>query len=451
MVFLFFINTNLRKYVIIFKYKKVKGDKRMVEAFKIIGGNKIAGELKVDGSKNSTLPIMIATLVEKGTYILRNVPDLRDIRTLVALLQSLGLEVEKLDANSYKIVNNGLSGAEASYDLVKKMRASFLVMGGMLAIEKKAKVALPGGCAIGARPVDLHLKGFEALGAKINIEHGYVEATTENGLVGGNIVLDFPSVGATENIIMAAVKAKGKTILENAAKEPEIEDLCNFLIKMGAKISGVGTSRLEIDGVEKLTACEYTIIADRIVAGTYVIASILFDGSIKVSGIVPEHLSSFLLKLEEMGAKFKIEGDKLEVLSKLSDLKPVKVTTMPHPGFPTDLQSPMMTLMCLVNGVSEIKETIFENRFMHVPELNRMGAKIEIDSSTAKVTGVKNFSSAEVMASDLRAGASLILAALKANGESIVNRIYHVDRGYENFEEKFKALGANIERIKTQA
>lgn len=423
----------------------------MVEAFKIVGGNKIAGELKVDGSKNSTLPIMIATLVEKGTYILRNVPDLRDIRTLVALLESLGLEVEKLDANSYKIINNGLSGVEASYDLVKKMRASFLVMGGMLAIEKRGKVALPGGCAIGARPVDLHLKGFEALGAKINIEHGYVEATTENGLVGGNIVLDFPSVGATENIIMAAVKAKGKTILENAAKEPEIEDLCNFLIKMGAKISGVGTSRLEIDGVEKLTACEYTIIADRIVAGTYIIASILFDGSIKVSGIVPEHLSSFLLKLEEMGAKFKIEGDKLEVLSKLSDLKPVKVTTMPHPGFPTDLQSPMMTLMCLVNGVSEIKETIFENRFMHVPELNRMGAKIEIDSSTAKVTGVENFSSAEVMASDLRAGASLILAALKANGESIVNRIYHVDRGYENFEEKFKALGANIERIKTQA
>ena len=395
--------------------------------------------------------IMIATLVEKGTYILRNVPDLRDIRTLVALLESLGLEVEKLDANSYKIINNGLSGAEASYDLVKKMRASFLVMGGMLAIEKRGKVALPGGCAIGARPVDLHLKGFEALGAKINIEHGYVEATTENGLIGGNIVLDFPSVGATENIIMAAVKAKGKTILENAAKEPEIEDLCNFLIKMGAKISGVGTSRLEIDGVDKLTACEYSIIPDRIVAGTYIIASILFDGSIKVSGIVPEHLSSFLLKLEEMGAKFKIEGDRLEVLSKLSDLKPVKVTTMPHPGFPTDLQSPMMTLMCLVNGASEIKETIFENRFMHVPELNRMGAKIEIDSSTAKITGVENFSSAEVMASDLRAGASLILAALKANGESLVNRIYHVDRGYENFEEKFKALGANIERIKTEA
>lgn len=423
----------------------------MVEAFKIVGGKKIEGNLVVDGSKNSTLPIMIATLVEKGTYVLKNVPDLRDIRTLVALLESLGLQVEKLDKNSYKIINNGLTSAEASYELVKKMRASFLVMGGMLAIENKGKVALPGGCAIGARPVDLHLKGFEALGAKINIEHGYVEANAENGLIGSNIVLDFPSVGATENIIMAAVKAKGKTILENAAKEPEIVDLCNFLIKMGAKINGAGRSRIEIEGVEKLTACEYSIIPDRIVAGTYIIASILFDGSITVEGVVPEHISSFLLKLEEMGAKFKIEGNKLEVLSKLSDLKPIKITTMPHPGFPTDLQSPIMTLMSLVKGVSEIKETIFENRFMHVPELNRMGAKIEVDSSTAKIYGVENFSSAEVMASDLRAGASLILAALKANGQSIVNRIYHVDRGYENFEEKFRALGADIERIKLEA
>lgn len=422
----------------------------MVEAFKIIGGKKITGNLVVDGSKNSTLPIMIATLVEKGTYILHNVPNLRDIRTLTMLLESLGLQIEKIDTNSYKIVNNGLTSIEASYDLVKKMRASFLVMGGMLAIGNEAKVALPGGCAIGARPVDLHLKGFEALGAKIDIEHGYVKALAKNGLQGATIILDFPSVGATENIVMAAVKAKGTTILENAAKEPEIEDLCNFLIKMGAKIKGAGTSRIEIEGVEKLHPCEYTIIPDRIVAGTYIIAAILFDGSITVSGIVKEHLLSFILKLEEMGVKFEIEGDKLKVLSKLSDLKPTKITTMPHPGFPTDLQSPIMTLMCLVNGVSEIKETIFENRFMHVPELNRMGAKIEIDSSSASITGIENFSSAEVMASDLRAGASLILAALKAKGESIVNRIYHVDRGYENFEEKFRALGADIERIKVE-
>ena len=423
----------------------------MVDGFRIKGKTPLNGIIKVSGAKNAALPIIIATLVAKGEYILKNVPNLRDIRVTMRLLEDLGMQTEKLDDNSYKIINNGFKRNEASYEIVKQMRASFLVMGPMIANLDEAVVSLPGGCAIGSRPVDLHLKGFEALGAKINIEHGYVEATTENGLTGGNIVLDFPSVGATENIIMAAVKAKGKTVLENAAKEPEIEDLCNFLIKMGAKITGVGTSRLEIDGVDKLTACEYSIIPDRIVAGTYIIASILFDGSIKVSGIVPEHLSSFLLKLEEMGVKFKIEGDRLEVLSKLSDLKPVKVITMPHPGFPTDLQSPMMTLMCLVNGASEIKETIFENRFMHVPELNRMGAKIEIDSSTAKITGVENFSSAEVMASDLRAGASLILAALKANGESLVNRIYHVDRGYENFEEKFKALGANIERIKTEA
>lgn len=423
----------------------------MVEAFKINGGKHIAGNLVVDGSKNSTLPIMIATLVEKGTYILNNVPNLRDIRTLVMLLESLGLEIEKIGTNSFKIINNGLTSVEASYDLVKKMRASFLVMGGMLAISNEAKVALPGGCAIGARPVDLHLKGFEALGAKIEIEHGYVRASSENGLNGATIILDFPSVGATENIVMAAVKAKGTTILENAAKEPEIEDLCNFLNKMGAKIKGAGTSRIEIEGVEKLYPCEHTIIPDRIVAGTYIIAAILFDGSITVSGIVKEHLLSFILKLEEMGVKFEINGDNLKVVSKLADLKPTKITTMPHPGFPTDLQSPIMTLMCLVNGVSEIKETIFENRFMHVPELNRMGAKIEIDSSSALITGIQNFSSAEVMASDLRAGASLILAALKANGESIVNRIYHVDRGYENFEEKFRALGSDIERIKVEA
>lgn len=423
----------------------------MVEAFKINGGKKIAGNLVVDGSKNSTLPIMIATLVEKGTYILHNIPNLRDIRTLVSLLKSLGLEVEQIDKNSYKIVNNGLTSVEASYDLVKKMRASFLVMGGMLAISDEAKVALPGGCAIGARPVDLHLKGFEALGAKIEIEHGYVKATAKDGLKGATIILDFPSVGATENIVMAAVKAKGLTILENAAKEPEIEDLCNFLIKMGAKIKGAGTSRIEIEGVEKLKPCEYSIIPDRIVAGTYIIAAILFDGAITISGIVKEHLLSFILKLEEMGVKFEIDGSNLKVISKLDDLRPTKITTMPHPGFPTDLQSPIMTLMCLIKGVSEIKETIFENRFMHVPELNRMGAKIEIDSSSATITGVDNFSSAEVMASDLRAGASLILAALKANGQSIVNRIYHVDRGYENFEEKFRALGADIERIKLEA
>ncbi|STO32319.1 UDP-N-acetylglucosamine 1-carboxyvinyltransferase 1 [Fusobacterium necrogenes] len=419
----------------------------MVEAFRVIGGREIDGILEVEGSKNAALPIMIATLIETGTYVLKNVPNLMDIRTLVKLLESLGLEIERLDLNTYKIVNKGLTNLVAGYELVKKMRASFLVMGPMLAHCKKAKVSLPGGCAIGARPVDLHLKGFEALGTKITIDHGYVEAQTDE-LIGGKIILDFPSVGATENIVMAAVKAKGITILENAAREPEIIDLCNFLNKMGAKIDGIGTGTLKIEGVEKLYPCEHTIIADRIVAGTFIIAAVIFDGKVRVKGVIKEHLEAFLLKLQEMGVRYKIEGDTLAVLSKLSDIRGVKVTTMPYPGFPTDLQSPIMTLMCLAKGSSEIKETIFENRFMHVPELNRMGAKIDINGNIATIKGIENFSSAEVMASDLRAGASLILAALKAEGESVVNRIYHVDRGYENLSLKLKSIGANIERIK---
>lgn len=420
-----------------------------VEAFRILGGKKLHGELKVEGAKNAALPIFIATLIEKGTYVLNNVPNLRDINTLVKLLESLGMKIEKIGEHSYKIVNEGLKSLEASYDLVKKMRASFLVMGPMLAHEKKAKVSLPGGCAIGSRPVDLHLKGFEALGVKIHIDHGYVEGETEE-LIGGKVVFDFPSVGATENVVMAAVKAKGKTVIENAAREPEIDDLCNFLNKMGAKISGIGSGRLEIEGVEKLTPCEYDIIPDRIVAGTFIIASLMFDGEITVKGVIRDHIESFIAKLEEMGAVFEIDGDVLRTKTKLKDLKPAKATTMPHPGFPTDLQSPMMTLMCLVKGTSEIKETIFENRFMHVPELNRMGANITTDANIARIDGIDKFSSAEVMASDLRAGASLILAGLLADGETIVNRIYHVDRGYEHLEVKLKALGADIERIKVE-
>lgn len=420
-----------------------------VEAFKVRGGKKLKGILEVEGAKNAALPIFIATLIERGTYILNNVPDLMDIRTLTKLLESLGLSIEKLDKNSYKVVNSGLKSLEASYDLVKKMRASFLVMGPMLAHCGRARVSLPGGCAIGARPVDLHLKGFEALGAKIDIDHGYVDAEATE-LIGNKIILDFPSVGATENIIMAAVKAKGTTVLENAAREPEIEDLCNFFNNMGADISGIGTGTLTINGVEKLYPGEHTIIPDRIVAGTFVIASIMFDGSIEVKGVRKDHLEAFFMKLEEMGVKFEIEGETLRVLSKLSDLRGEKVTTMPYPGFPTDLQSPIMTLMCLAKGNSEIKETIFENRFMHVPELNRMGAKIDVNGNIATIKGIDEFSSAEVMASDLRAGASLILAALKAKGVSIVNRIYHVDRGYENLEERLRKIGADIERIKVE-
>ncbi len=421
-----------------------------VGAFRIKGNKELAGVLEIEGSKNSSLPIFVATLIEKGTYILRNVPNLMDIRTLIKLLESLGLEIERLDTNSYKVVNNGIKNLEASYDLVKKMRASFLVMGPMLAHAGEARVSLPGGCAIGARPVDLHLKGFERLGVDIHIEHGYVDAKVKNNfLQGEKIVLDFPSVGATENIIMAAVKAKGTTIIENVAREPEIDDLCNFLNKMGAKIEGIGEGKLTIHGVEKLYPCEHSIIPDRIVAGTFIIAAIMFGEKIKVKGVCVEHLESFMMKLKEMGVTYEIDEDGLfRVTSKLEDLQAVEVKTMPHPGFPTDLQSPIMTLMCLAKGNSRIKETIFENRFMHVPELNRMGADITTEKNIAMIKGVETFSSAQVMASDLRAGASLVLAALKADGESIVRRIYHVDRGYENLEEKLKNIGADIERIK---
>ncbi|MGL4392900.1 MAG: UDP-N-acetylglucosamine 1-carboxyvinyltransferase [Fusobacteriaceae bacterium] len=422
----------------------------MVGAYRITESKNLKGILEVGGSKNAALPIFVATLIEKGTYILNNVPDLLDIKTLSNLMESLGVKVEKLDSNKYRIINNGLTNLTASYELVKKMRASFLVMGAMLAHSKKATVSLPGGCVIGARPVDLHLKGFEKLGVKIKVEHGYVYGEADE-LRGATHVFDFPSVGATQNVIMTAVKTSGITILENVAREPEVEDLCNFLNFIGAKIEGVGTSTLKIMGVEKLYPKEYTIIPDRIVAGTFAVAAIIYDGAIKVKGLVSEHSKSFLAKLEEMGVKYKFDENNIfEVTSKLKDLKPVKVTTQPHPGFPTDLQSPMMTLMCLINGKSEIKETIFENRFMHVPELNRMGAKITIDNHVAIIEGIENFSGSEVMASDLRAGAALILAALKSDGETIVNRIYHVERGYENLVEKLKNIGANIEKIKSE-
>ncbi len=420
-----------------------------MDAYRIKGGAKLEGEIAIGGAKNAALPILAGTLIAEGEYILNNVPELKDVRTLIRVLEKLGLKVEKLKANSYKIINEGIKSIEATYDLVKTMRASFLVMGPMLAHVNKAKVSLPGGCAIGARPVDLHLKGFEALGCEIKINHGYVEATTDK-LVGNTIVLDFPSVGATENIIMAAVRANGQTILDNAAKEPEIEDLCNFLVSMGAKIEGIGTSRLVITGVEKLIPGEYNIIPDRIEAGTYLVLAVLSEGAVKVKGANLHHIESFKAKLEEMGVKFHIEGDLVRVEAKISELKPVRAKTLPHPGFPTDLQAQLMTLMCVVNGTSEIKETIFENRFMHVPELNRMGANIKIDGNVALIDGIKKFESAEVMASDLRAGASMVIAGLFAEGETVVTRIYHIDRGYENLENKLSKLGANIERIKVE-
>ncbi|MCK5779860.1 MAG: UDP-N-acetylglucosamine 1-carboxyvinyltransferase [Psychrilyobacter sp.] len=421
----------------------------MVGAFKIKGGKELKGTLEVSGAKNAALPIITATLIEKGTHILHNVPNLRDIVTLMKLLESLGMETEKIGPNSYKIVNNGITNLVAEYDLVKKMRASFLVMGPMLAHSKEAKVSLPGGCAIGSRPVDLHLKGFEGLGAKVEITHGYVEVKAEK-LVGGNIILDFPSVGATENIIMAAVKAEGVTTLENVAREPEIDDLCFYLVAMGAKIEGIGSGKLVITGVEKLTAVEYSIMPDRIEAGTYIVLSAMFNGAIKVKGATRDHIASFISKLEEMGIKIEFNDGIATIECQLKDLKPVAIKTAPHPGFATDLQAQTMALLSLVEGTSEIKETIFENRFMLVPELNRMGANIHIDDHTAIIKGVEEYSSTEVMASDLRAGAALVMAALKVKGETTVTRIYHVDRGYEEIEKKLRGIGADIERIKVE-
>lgn len=422
----------------------------MVDGFKITGKNPLNGVIKVSGAKNAALPIVIATLVEKGEYILRNVPNLRDIRILMKLLEDLGMEVEKLDETSYKIINNGIKRNEASYEIVKKMRASFLVMGPMIANLDEAVVSLPGGCAIGSRPVDLHLKGFEALGAEITRVHGYIHAKSDN-LHGAEITLKFPSVGATQNIMMAAVKIPGKTVIMNAAREPEIVDLGKFLMAMGAKITGLGSSTIEIEGAETLHATEYSIMPDRIEAGTYIIASIITNGELKIQDANIEELGVFKSELEDMGVKFEKDGNILSVIGKLDTLKPVRIRTMPHPGFPTDMQPQMMLLLSLINGVSEVEETVFENRFMHVQEFNRMGTDISIRHGVAFVNGGQPLTSAEVMASDLRAGAALVLAGLVAEGETILNRIYHVDRGYDQLEKKLNSVGAKIERIKLEA
>jgi len=419
----------------------------VVDGFRIKGKTPLNGVIKVSGAKNAALPIIIATLVAKGEYILRNVPNLRDIRVTMRLLEDLGMETEKLDENTYKIINNGFKRTEASYKIVKQMRASFLVMGPMIANLDEAVVSLPGGCAIGSRPVDLHLKGFELLGADITRVHGYVHAKADK-LKGAEIPLGFPSVGATQNIMMAAVKTPGKTVISNAAREPEIVDLGNFLNKMGAKIKGLGTPNIEIEGVEELHAVEYSIMPDRIEAGTYVIAALVTEGDLKIQNARLEDLGVFKSELEAMGVKFKQDGELLSVIGKARDLKPSKIKTLPHPGFPTDMQPQMMLLQVLVNGGSSMEETVFENRFMHVPEFNRMGADITIRHGVAFINGGLPLTGAEVMSSDLRAGAALVLAGLAADGVTVVNRVYHIDRGYDKLELKLNTVGAQIERIK---
>lgn len=421
----------------------------MVEGFKIEGGRELNGIIEVSGAKNAALPIVIATLVEKGEYILNNVPNLRDIRVLFQLLEDFGLIVEKIGNNSYKIINNGFKRNEASYEIVKQMRASFLVMGPMIANLKESVVSLPGGCAIGSRPVDIHLKGFEALGAEITQIRGYVHVSAEN-LRGADIAFNFPSVGATQNILMAAVKIPGTTRIINAAREPEVVDLGKFLIKMGAKIEGLGTNTITIEGVEKLQATEYSIMPDRIEAGTYVIASILTKGELKIKNANIEELGVFKQNLESMGVEFIKNGDILTVKGKVEDLKPTRIVTMPHPGFPTDMQAQTMLLLSMIKGHSEVEETVFENRFMHVPEFNRMGTNISIRHGIANVEGVDKLYGTNVMASDLRAGAALVVAGLIADGETILSRIYHIDRGYDKLEDKLNKVGAKIERIKLE-
>lgn len=419
----------------------------MVDGFVITGGKPLNGVIEVSGAKNAALPIIIATLIEKGKYTIKNVPNLSDIRVLFKLLESLGLKVTKIGDHEYEILNNGITNNKAEYEIVKKMRASFLVMGPMVANLDEAIISLPGGCSIGSRPVDLHLFGFEKLGAKIIQEHGYVYVDSSN-LKGDDIVLSFPSVGATQNILIAATKIKGTTRIINAAKEPEIVDLGKFLIKMGAKIKGLGTDEIEIEGVEKLHAVEYSIMPDRIETATYVIASLVTEGQIYIKNGNLEDLGIFKSQLESMGVKFIKDGNILKVIGKVKDLKPANIITMPHPGFPTDAQAQTMLLLALIKGKSEIEETVFENRFMHVAEFNRMGANIKIHHNTAIIEGVDHLGGADVMASDLRAGAALVIAGLVARGQTRLNRIYHVDRGYEKLEEKLIKLGADIKREK---
>jgi UDP-N-acetylglucosamine 1-carboxyvinyltransferase len=410
--------------------------------FIIKGGNELQGILTVNGSKNSALPILCATLLARGEHILNNVPNLSDIDTMIKMLEVLGLEVIKMAEHKYRIINNGIKNIEAPYELVSIMRASFLVMGPLLAAEKKARVSLPGGCAIGARPVNYHLQGFEKLGAKITMDNGFMIASAEK-LIGTEIVLPFPSVGATENILMAAVLAEGKTVLKNVAKEPEITDLCNFLNKMGAKISGIDSDTLIIDGVKELHPTEHTIIPDRLEAGTFIILSAITGGKVQIKGLKLEHLSAFKNKLSEIGVEISDGG----ILKISNELKPVQIITEPEPGFPTDLQAQTMVLLGLAKGRSTIKETVFENRFLHVPELNRLGMNIIINGQEAVVDGGVKLSGAKVTATDIRGGVALVLAALIAKGVTEIDQIKYIERGYEDLAGRLKMLGAEIERI----
>lgn len=411
----------------------------------IKGGKKLSGKVKISGSKNAVLPILAATILTDQQCLLHNVPQLRDVDTFNQLLTRLGSQVSKKGKNLLLVDPSKINNSEAPYDLVKTMRASFLVMGPLLARLGEAKVSLPGGCAIGARPINLHLKGFELMGAKIKIKDGYVIANAKK-LKGAKIYFDKSTVTGTENLMLAAVLAKGTTLIENAAREPEVVNLADVLNKMGAKISGAGTDVIKISGVKCLKGFDETVIPDRIETGTFMIAAALTGGEIEVLNCVPEHVEALQVKLQDAGAEIINKGRSLLVKGSYP-VKPVNLITSPYPGFPTDMQAQFMVLMTIAKGMSTISETVFENRYMHVAELRRAGADITIDGHTAMVRGVKKLLGAPVMATDLRASASLILAGLAAKGKTSISRVYHLDRGYERIEEKFSALGASIKRV----
>lgn len=418
-----------------------------MEKLIVKGGNRLVGAVKTSGAKNAVLPIIAASILGTTPSHLDEVPMLEDVHTISEVLKCLGLAVEcSLEKNVLDIDSTEITSYEAPYELVRTMRASFLVMGPLLARIGKARISMPGGCAIGARPIDIHLKGFEALGVKIEQGHGYIEASAPEGLKGTSIYFDFPSVGATENIMMAASLAEGTTILENAAEEPEIVDLANYLNKMGAKIRGAGTDTIRIEGVEKLHGADYTIIPDRIEAGTYMIAAAMTGGDIVVENVLPEHQKPLIAKLREAGAVVEEDIDKVRVIGK-NPLKAVSIKTLPYPGFPTDMQAQMMAMMVIAEGRSKVTETVFENRFMHVVELNRMGAQISTEGRSAVIDGPCKLTGCDVRATDLRAGAAMILAGLVAEGTTRIGDLHHIDRGYENIVAKLKNLGADIERV----
>lgn len=408
------------------------------------------GEVVISGAKNAVLPLMAAAILAEEECIIRDVPDLRDVAVMKDILRSLGSEINEMEESVLKINTPVVQSNEADYELVSKMRASFLIMGPLLARTGSAKVYSPGGCSIGKRPIDLHLKGFRALGATVVIEDNFIEARAgEGGLVGADVYLDFPSVGATENIMTAAVLAKGTTIIENAAKEPEIVDLANFLNKMGARIKGAGTDIIKIEGVETLKGAAHTVVPDRIEAGTYMLAAAITRGQILIKNIVPDHVKPITAKLRECGVIIEMTDEGMYVIANENpNMVATDIKTLPYPGFPTDIQSPFMAFLTTVEGESTVIETVFENRFMHVAELNRMGANIKTDGTNkAIITGGRKLEGAQVIATDLRAGAAMVLVGLVAEGTTEIAEIYHIERGYEKFIEKFKALGATILKI----